>query len=123
MVNKALQSAPRSFKWCARNDARSVTVGDQNENLLLQPNGGPVFVQDLENGRREGTREDFANIIKICQQSDIVNLIGSIGKSRESGNILHRFHGCRYEKRKFCQRLSGDDADSYRRPADGVGLL
>lgn len=77
MVNKALQNAPQNFKWRARNDARSVIVGDQNENLLLQPNGGPVFVQDLENGRREGTREDFANIIKICQNSDIVNLIGS----------------------------------------------
>jgi trimethylamine--corrinoid protein Co-methyltransferase len=77
MVIKALESAPQNFRWRARNDARSVTVGDQNENLLLQPNGGPVFVQDLESGRREGTREDFANIIKICQNSDIVNLIGS----------------------------------------------
>jgi trimethylamine--corrinoid protein Co-methyltransferase len=77
MVTRALESAPRSFKWCARNDTRSVTVGDQNESLLLQPNGGPVFVQDLERGRREGTREDFANIIRICQQSEIVNLIGS----------------------------------------------
>ena len=77
MVTQALESAPQTFKWRARNDARSVTVGDQNEKLLLQPNGGPVFVQDLEKGRREGTRKDFANIIKICQDSNIVNLIGS----------------------------------------------
>ncbi len=77
MVTQALENAPQTFKWRARNDARSVIVGDQNENLLLQPNGGPIFVQDLERGRREGTREDFANIIKICQASDIVNLIGS----------------------------------------------
>jgi trimethylamine--corrinoid protein Co-methyltransferase len=77
MVLKALESAPPTFKWRARNDSQSVTVGDQNEKLLLQPNGGPVFIQDLERGRKKGTLEDFANVIKICHASDIVKLIGS----------------------------------------------
>jgi len=77
MVREALKSAPQTFRWRARNDAKSVTVGDQNEKLLLQPNGGPVFVQDLDKGRRKGTLEDFANIIKLCHASDIVSLIGS----------------------------------------------
>jgi trimethylamine--corrinoid protein Co-methyltransferase len=77
LVRKALDSAPAIFKWRARDTDKSVTVGDPQEKLLIQPNGGPVFVQDLEKGRRKGTREDFANIIKICQASDIVNLVGS----------------------------------------------
>ena len=52
-------------------------VGDPEEKLLLQPNSGPVFIQDLDYGRRPATLEDFANIIKLCQASDIVNLVGS----------------------------------------------
>lgn len=77
MVLQALESAPQTFKWRARNDSQSVNVGDQNEKLLLQPNGGPVFIQDLDSRRRKGTLMDFANVIKICHASDIVKLIGS----------------------------------------------
>jgi trimethylamine--corrinoid protein Co-methyltransferase len=77
IVRQALENAPETFNWRARNKAHSVTVGDPNEKLLIQPNGGPVFVQDLDQGRRAATLEDFANIIKLCQASDIVSLIGS----------------------------------------------
>ena len=77
MVSQALKNAPETFRWQARNDAYSVTVGDKKERLLFQPNGGPIFIQDLENGRRKATLEDFANIIKLCHASDVVSLIGS----------------------------------------------
>jgi trimethylamine--corrinoid protein Co-methyltransferase len=77
MVSQALEYAPETFRWRARNHAYSVTVGDQKERLLFQPNGGPIFIQDLENGRRKATLEDFANIIKLCHASEVVSLIGS----------------------------------------------
>ncbi len=77
MVSQALEYAPETFRWQARNDAYSVTVGDEQEKLLFQPNGGPVYIQDLDKGRRAATLEDFANIIKLCHASDIVSLVGS----------------------------------------------
>jgi trimethylamine--corrinoid protein Co-methyltransferase len=77
IVRQTLETAPETFRWQARNDANSVTVGDKNEQLLFQPSGGPVFIQDLDRGRRAATLEDFANIIKLCHASDIVSLIGS----------------------------------------------
>ncbi len=77
MVSQALEYAPETFRWRARNDAYSVTVGDKKERLLFQPNGGPIFIQDLDNGRRKATLEDFANTIKLCHASDVVSLIGS----------------------------------------------
>ena len=77
LVRQVLESAPNTFRWKARNDDQSVTVGDPDEKLLLQPNGGPVFIQDLDNGRRIATLQDFANIIKLCQASNIVSLVGS----------------------------------------------
>lgn len=77
MVNKVLESCPKTFRWKARNDNHSVTAGDPEEKLLLQPNSGPVFIQDLDHGRRTATLEDFANIIKLCQASDMVSLVGS----------------------------------------------
>jgi trimethylamine--corrinoid protein Co-methyltransferase len=77
MVSQALEDAPETFRWQARNDAYSVTVGDKKERLLFQPNGGPVFIQDLDNGRRKATLEDFAKVTKLCHASDVVSLIGS----------------------------------------------
>ncbi len=77
MVSQALETSPTTYRWLARNEAYSVTVGDKKEKLLLQPNGGPVFIQDLDKGRRPATLEDFANIIKLCQAGDEVSLVGS----------------------------------------------
>ncbi len=75
LVDKALETCPRTFTWTARNEARSKTVG---EGFLVQPNVGPVFVQDLDRGRRKATLEDYANIMKICQAGEHIHLNGTI---------------------------------------------
>lgn len=75
MVNQALATAPKTFRMQARNDQHSVTVG---EGLLIQPNVGPVYIQDLDHGRRKATLEDYANIQKLSQASSVVHLVGTI---------------------------------------------
>jgi len=46
--------------------------------LAIQPNIGPIYAYDLEKGRRKSTFEDFINMQKLAQSSDIVNLVGSL---------------------------------------------
>jgi len=75
MVSDALATCPETFTWTARNPARSVTVG---EGFLVQPNVGPVFIQDMDNGRRKATIEDYANVIRVCQAAENVHINGSI---------------------------------------------
>lgn len=75
MVEKALSSCPKKFVWHARNEERSVTVG---EGILIQPNIGPVYIQDMDQGRRLATLKDLANLVKICQASDVIDLNGSV---------------------------------------------
>ncbi len=75
MVEQALSTAPKTFRMRARNDKYSVTVG---EGFLVQPNVGPVYIQDLDKGRRLATLEDYSNIQKMCQASDVVDLVGTI---------------------------------------------
>jgi len=90
MVEDALESAPDTFRWYARNEAHSVTLG---EGYAVEPNVGPVYIQDLDNGRRLGKLEDYANIQKLCQSSDIVNLVGAtpIDPSDVEGNKKHLY--------------------------------
>jgi trimethylamine---corrinoid protein Co-methyltransferase len=75
LVDGALKSCPSTFSWEGRNEKHSVIVGD---GILVQPNVGPVYIEDIDNGRRLATIEDYANIIKLCQASPVVNLNGSI---------------------------------------------
>ncbi|WP_148136734.1 trimethylamine methyltransferase family protein [Candidatus Formimonas warabiya] len=75
MIEHALESCPEKFVWQARNPDHSVTVG---EGILIQPNVGPVYIEDLDRGRRLATLKDYANIMKLCQASDVIDLNGSI---------------------------------------------
>lgn len=75
MVSDALATCPSSFTWSARNPANTVSVGD---GFLVQPNVGPVFIQDMENGRRKATLKDYADVIKICQAGEFIHLNGTI---------------------------------------------
>jgi trimethylamine--corrinoid protein Co-methyltransferase len=76
MVEDSLQKCPEKFIWEGRDPQYTVTVGDGS--LLIQPNVGPVYVEDIERGRRQATIEDYANIIRLCHASPEVQLNGSI---------------------------------------------
>lgn len=78
MIEKALETVPATFKWWARNDSNSLIVGGEQLRTHISPNSGPVFMQDLDNGRRLGTMQDVINIYKLCQASEVVNIIGHI---------------------------------------------
>ena len=75
MIAAALASCPSTFTWTARNPRHSVTVG---EGFLVQPNVGPVFIKDMDHGRRPATLSDYANIIKLCQAAENVHLNGTL---------------------------------------------
>lgn len=78
MIQKALETVPVTFKWWARNESHSLVVGGDQQRTHISPNSGPVFIQDLDNGRRFGKMEDVVNIYKLCQASEVVNIIGHI---------------------------------------------
>lgn len=75
MVQDALATCPETFIWTARNPDHNVVVG---EGFLVQPNVGPVFIQDMDKGRRTATLKDYANVIKLCQAGEHVHLNGTI---------------------------------------------
>jgi len=66
MARDLLKTAPAEFTQHARNPARSVRIGGNNQ-VFAAVYGSP-FVRDLEGGRRYGTIEDFNNLLKLVQQ-------------------------------------------------------
>ncbi len=75
LIDNSIRQAPSKFKWQARNDDRSVIMG---EGPVVQPAAGPVYVHDLDRGRRPGTLQDYTNLQKIYQAQDVFDLVGMI---------------------------------------------
>ena len=75
LVEDRIELVPQKFRWQARNNDRSVVMG---ESPLVQPAAGPVYVHDLDGGRRPGTLQDYSNMQKIYQSQDVFDLVGMI---------------------------------------------
>lgn len=70
MVEEKLKTVPSSFTLCGRNPEKNVVINTE-ETCYAGPYGSP-YVQDLDNGRRYGTLNDFNNIVKLV--NDLPNI-------------------------------------------------
>ena len=66
--------APSRFTWRARNPAKSMEIGGNR--TTFAPQGGVVFVNDLDRGRRPGMMSDYINFLKIQQQCNSLHFVG-----------------------------------------------
>ena len=73
LIESSLGLCPSTFRWRGRNEAHSVVMG---EGFVVQANGGPVNMLDLNGERRLATLEDFSNIQKLMQSSPVVDVVG-----------------------------------------------
>ena len=61
MARKLCETIPREFEQVARNAARSVRIGGNNQ--VFAAVYGPPFVRDLDKGRRYGTIKDHEKLV------------------------------------------------------------
>lgn len=72
LVEKALQSCPREFTLKSRNPLKAVSVGGGIP--ALEATRGSVYIADSIGRRRKATTDDFINLTKLVQTSDLINL-------------------------------------------------
>ena len=77
-ITNALQTCPRKFTMVGRDAATEILVGQGQPHMLVSPGNGTLFIQDLTGRRREATLEDFNAIVKLCEQSRHVHLVGAV---------------------------------------------
>lgn len=75
MIEGLLKTAPKSFTVKARNQARSVLMGENAINFATV--GGPSFVTDLDRGRRGGTLDDLRDFFRIAHGLEIFHFCGA----------------------------------------------
>lgn len=70
MVEEKLKTVPSAFTLHGRNEAKTVEINTE-ETCYAGPYGSP-YIQDMDNGRRYGTLDDFINVVKL--ENDLSNL-------------------------------------------------
>jgi len=78
LVSEALEMTPKSFTMIGRNGVAGVQIGENQESTVVAPGNGTLFIQDMKGRRRPATLADFDNIVKLCENSHNVNLVGAI---------------------------------------------
>ncbi len=74
LVMDLVDLAPEQFTLKARNPDRDMILGGNHINFL--PGGGHAFISDLDQGKRNGTREDYANLLKLVQLCNVMHGTG-----------------------------------------------
>ena len=72
-----MAKAPSSFGLQARNPDKNIRLGDGD--AVFASVGGPAYVMDLDQGRRNGTYTEVCDFIRLVQSLDILHQEGGGG--------------------------------------------
>jgi trimethylamine--corrinoid protein Co-methyltransferase len=75
LVDKALETAPSTYRLTPRNTERTVYIGGDTINFTLV--AGPPNVHDMERGRRSGNYRDYCDLIRLAQHFNCIHMLGN----------------------------------------------
>lgn len=74
LVEDAVENAPAAFRWRARDDEKSVVVGEGTP--VVAPARGPRYVKLYGEPRRRATMADFELLVQLVHQEPTVPVVG-----------------------------------------------
>ena len=72
LVERSIETAPSEFTLYARDPKRNI-VFNTTDTHYTGP-GGSSFVQDMDEGRRFSSKEDFIKLVKLFQSLDLIEM-------------------------------------------------
>lgn len=120
LVEQAIRSAPSSFTLHARNPKYNIEINTE-ESAYVGPYGSP-FVTDLDRGRRDGQREDFINIVKICDQLENINIQSHISCEPQDVPVHARPVTMVYDTMKYSEKPFMGSIYGYKAAMDTIKL-
>jgi trimethylamine--corrinoid protein Co-methyltransferase len=74
LVAEAMAAAPREVTLHARDEDRNMPIWGRH--VVFAPTSGPPNIMDTARGKRAGTFEDFCNLLKLCQNHEVIHVLG-----------------------------------------------
>lgn len=92
MVSEALKTAPKSFKMCARDPKRDLTVPVEGPPYAATTGLG-VYIRDMDTGeQRPSTRRDIADFIRLADALSGVDFVWTTLTATEVKQSAHSLH-------------------------------
>ncbi|MBU6379433.1 MAG: trimethylamine methyltransferase family protein [Gammaproteobacteria bacterium] len=76
LIEQLLALAPREIVLRAAKPEFDMPVWGRH--VMFAPTSGPPNIMDSEHGKRAGTFEDFRNLLKICQNFEVIHGLGGL---------------------------------------------
>lgn len=110
LVEEAIKLSPSSFTLYGRDPKYNVEITTE-KTAYVGPYGSP-FVTDLDRGRRDGTLEDFINIVKICDKLNGIDIQSHISCEATDVPVPQRpttmvYNTIKYSKKPFMGSIYG----------------
>ena len=74
LVMQSLARAPREITLHAKDPERHMPI--HGRHVVFSPTSGPPNIMDTARGKRAGSFEDFCNIQKLCQNHEVLHVLG-----------------------------------------------
>ena len=106
MLNQALDSVPKQYTLHSRNPEKCVTVG-LGFPVLINPNSGMSFIQDVDGSRRPGSMEDLVKLLKLNHTSKVTGITNagllypSVGIDPGDAKYLQMIYALTYSDKPF----------------------
>jgi trimethylamine--corrinoid protein Co-methyltransferase len=78
MLESALETAPKSFRWHGRDPAKTIRLGRRQRRTHVAFNNGPIYIDDMGRGRRLGTGADLVDLYRLAHSSEVCTIVGQI---------------------------------------------
>ena len=78
LIMQSLNSVPRRFQMTGRDSRPPLVFGTGQTRPVICPGNGTLSIIEADGSKRQSTTLDFDNITKLCESSDVVDMVGSI---------------------------------------------
>ena len=112
--------APPQFTWRARDPARDMVVGGNY--LMFAPNGGVIFAQDLDQGRRPGTLDDYYKFLRLTQLCPLLHTTGDQLVVPHDVPVSFRHLRRSYGAWTICDKVAMEAPHGRIIPADAIAM-
>jgi trimethylamine--corrinoid protein Co-methyltransferase len=120
LVTASLASAPRDITLHAVDPTRHVPLS--NQCVAFAPTSGPPNIMDTAGGRRPGTLEDFCNIVKLCQNFEVIHVLGGATEPQDIPVHIRHLEVTRAQL-MLCDKIPFIFSRGHKQVADNFELI
>jgi trimethylamine--corrinoid protein Co-methyltransferase len=120
LVRASLATAPHDITLHAVDPERHVPLS--NGCVAFAPTSGPPNIMDTAGGRRAGTLEDFCNLVKLCQNFEVIHVLGGATEPQDIPVHIRHLEVTRAQL-MLCDKIPFIFSRGHKQVADNFELI